>query len=291
MSPGPSLALPGVRATTVGRATVDRLEWDHAVARSRACLPPGRVEVRPCARGRLSSIHLGTDIDGTACFVRRSKPRLLGEYAASHARVAVLVAQQSPLVPPLRHVDADGVWIQRSPWSQRAPRPLELDTYVASLVAVALATGVIVATGEPHVTELGAIVCEDVLVANTMEVADRHLIAGLLQGLAAHDAASVTDTVAELCRARLPRVAAAARRSTLALRVDWSPASLGLSLYDLACASAEAGPRSEPLVLLADELLHRLDLAHRHGAAVSALATPADLWTVVGASTVSGRSG
>jgi hypothetical protein len=76
----------------------------------------------------------------------------------------------------------------------------------------------------------------------------------------------------------------------LALCVDWSATSLGLSLYDIACAAADAGPRSEPLVLLADELLHRLDLAHRHGMAVSAFATPADLWATVSATTASGRS-
>ena len=84
----------------------------------------------------------------------------------------------------------------------------------------------------------------------------------------------VTDAAAELCRlrpARLVRTATAAARS---LEVRWTAVAFGLAIHGLGRSVLPAGRRADPLVLLGDELLHRLDLAHEYRVGVPGLADP-----------------
>ena len=80
----------------------------------------------------------------------------------------------------------------------------------------------------------------------------------------------------------------------IALLADWTPVALGLGLHHVAAVAAQTGPRSEPLVLLADELLHRLDLAHLHAVSPSDLSSPrsvADLLLGTDRAAMTRRSG
>lgn len=265
----------GVAPTNVRSAKIDRLEWvearrGHVPAR----LARGQVERTPVARGRDSTLHRAVDRGGEPAFVRRAAPHLVEAFAAGHAAVADLDERAGMVVPPLHCVSTDELWIERLPWATDTSVAHEhIDGYVCALLRVALAEGVVVGTGAPHALADGRIVCEDVFVARRLEADERAVLASVVTGLIVGDAAGVADAVAALCRARPAQLGTSAVRATLSLRAEWSPVSFGLSLHQVACAAVDAGPRSEPLVLLADELLHRLDLAHHHHARVDSLAT------------------
>jgi hypothetical protein len=274
----PVLCVPatrvGINVTTVRSASIDRLVWCPAAAGVTKVEPRrGQVDRRPAARGRFSTLHRAVDRDGNPAWVRRSAPCLTESYAVAHS--AVLDLAIGATVPALRSIDGDGIWIERVPLVPSGePLGRGVDCYVAAAVMTPLRDGVIVGSGEPHVQHDGSIVIEDVLVAARLEPDERRLLRNVVSGLVDADPGAVVAGVAELCRARPPGLAGAARRSTIALRADWSPFALGLALHQTAVAAMRAGPRSEPLVLLADELLHRLDLAHHHRTALPSLGTP-----------------
>ena len=134
--------------------------------------------------------------------------------------------------------------------------------------------GTIIGTGEVHATDDGQVGCVDLVVARLLEVDERADLTALWCSLVLLDPVGVTDAASRLCGTRPAGLPAAADRAVLSLSAEWTPVSLGLSLHHVACATIAAGPRSEPLVLLADELLHRLDLAHQHHAPVEPLASP-----------------
>lgn len=266
----------GVTPTAVRPATIERLEWTDIASRpARAAVAPGEVERAPVARGRDSTLHRALDRDGEPAFVRRAAPALVEAFATGHAAVADLEPVAGLVVPALRDLTPGELWIERRGWAPagQAVADEPVDAYVSALLRVALRDGLIVGTGETHLLPDGRLVCEDVLVARRLEPDERAVLTSVLAALVGGDPTGLADAVAELCRARPPRLPGAAVRATLSLRAEWTPVSFGLSLHHVACAAADAGPRSEPLVLLADELLHRLDLAHHHQARIASLAT------------------
>lgn len=263
----------GVIATHVRRAEVDRLVWGPREREGTVDLPRGRLHVRPAARGRFSVLHRATDGDGSPAWVRVSAPRLTGAYAAGHAMVLDLAI--GAVVPTLRRVECDGVWIECLPWSVGGePTAGAVGAYVVAALRTPLHDGVIVSSGEPHILHDGSIVVEDVLVTACPEADERRLLTDIVLGLAGTEPGVVVEAVARLCLARPPGLADAVRRCAVALLADWTPVALGLGLHHVAAVAAQTGPRSEPLVLLADELLHRLDLAHLHAVSPSDLSSP-----------------
>ena len=270
-----SASRAGINPTRVRPATIDRLVWNHkADFAGRRLSRPG-VERAPIATGRHSTMHQAIDTDAAPCFVRRTTPRLAAAYAAAHDLVSALGPGAGFAAPAIRRVDEAEVWLQREAWAAGvAPSTSAVGEYVFGLLGAALWQGTVVATGRPHVLAGGRIVCEDLLVARQLETDERALLAGVITALAHGDPRGVAGRVQELCRTNIAGIVGAAQLSCQSVRAAWSPVSFGLALSHVASASAPAGARSEALVLLADELLHRLDLAHEQHCGVERMANP-----------------
>lgn len=173
-------------------------------------------------------------------------------------------------------VDGGDVWIDHLPWASRKARAgdVEVDGYVTSLLAGLFDAGVLVGTGEVRVGRTRRLVCEDVVVAARLENDQRSTLQQIVVALAERDPVRVADAVAELCHLRPPRLLRTAGAVARSLEARWDAVAFGLAVHGLGRAVLEAGMRGEPLVLLGDELLHRLDLAHRHHLSVRGLSTP-----------------
>lgn len=217
------------------------------------------------AVGRFSTMHRAAARDGASRLVRRAAPGLIPGYSAAQQLLLGLPGGAGFNIPAVTEVTHDEVWMTRPAWDRgTSPSSGAIDTYVVSVLEAALGQGAIIATGEPHVLADRSIVCEDVLLAHQLEPDQRALLVALVSALICDEPAGVADTVRALCHAPIPEVANTAQRACLSLRVRWTPTAFGLALSQIARCTVRAGPRSEPLVLLADELLHRLDLAHEH---------------------------
>lgn len=263
----------GVTSGRIEPPTVDRLEWlrDPRAAREPK---PGDVDPDAVASGRWSTLHLATDHAGVPCFVRRSTEARASRFAVDHRTGARHLAGVT--VPALGGTRGPEVWMDRLPWADVGvvPDPMDVDAYVVGAVRAALVHGVLVGTGAVHVDRYGRLVCEDLVVAGRLEVDERRVLAAALHGLAERDATLVADSVAEMIHLRTPRLVGCAISCVRSLQVRWEPVAFGLAVHSLGRASLEAGRRSDPLVLLGDELLHRLDLAHEHRIRVPGFATP-----------------
>jgi hypothetical protein len=264
-------ARAGVIAAKVIAARYDRLRWLDDVTVK--WLPPNTVQRRATAVGDRSTMHRAVTADGAAAWVREVRGGDAFASAAAHADAARLVAHHGIVIPAVCAVSNQCVWLDRWAWSPTStPAASTVDWFVESAVQVALQHGVVVALGEPHLRGDGGIVVEDAGVAAVLEPAERILVARICRRLVDLDAVGVADAVAELCGERVPGLSLAAQRATLSLAVDWTTAGFGLSLHHVAAFATPAGRRAMPLRLLADELLHRLDLAHAHPHGLAAFA-------------------
>lgn len=263
----------GITSTAVQAATIDRLEWNGDAAR--VVVPDAaRVDPAPIATARLSTLHAATDAAGFPCLVRRCSPMLVAEFARGH-RIGTHHLDGAA-VPNLLGVDGTGVWFDRVAWAPvvQPPRQADVDSYVTGVLGQVFAAGVLVGTGAVHVHRSGGLICEDVVVAGIFELDQRALLRAIVLGLVAADPVAVADAAAALCGHRAPRLAWAATSAVRSLQVGWTAVAFGLAIYGLGRAVLAAGAASEPLVLLGDELLHRLDLAHEHRLPVPGLASP-----------------
>jgi hypothetical protein len=257
----PPVGRPGIRATQVRPASIERLRWmrayDEATARR---LRPGDADPITLARIGPTTVHHARDRDGSPGLVVR------GPAHAIAARVEDLRTTSHLRHPgfraaTMRRYTAHELWLECPP-TLAAPDHDAVARYVTGALTVAVAEGCIVGTGDTYARADGAVGTVDVVLARRLELDERRWLTSIWAGLVTLDAPLVADATSRMCSARPPALAAAARRAVLSLGADWSPVSVGLSLHHLAAAAAGAGPRSEPLVLLADELLHRLDLAY-----------------------------
>jgi hypothetical protein len=260
----------------VRAATIDRLEWEGDPARI-VVFDAGRVDPAPIATARMSTLHAAADAAGFPCLVRRCTPMLAAEFARGHRVGAQHL--DGVAAPNLLGLDGTDVWFDRLAWAPagQPPLPADVDSYVTGVLGQVFEAGVLVGTGAVHVSRWGGLICEDVVVAVIFEVDQRALLGSIVLGLAAADPVAVADAAAALCGHRPPRLALAAASVVLSLQARWSAVAFGLAIHGLGRAVLAAGVASEPLVLLGDELLHRLDLAHEHRLPVPGLATPASV--------------
>lgn len=261
--------LAGVVPTEIRGARVERLTWktDRAVSRR---IRPGTVDSTAVARSMSSTMHLAADRSGFPCLVRRCAPGRAPAFAAGHRLGAVHL--DGVAVPDVMAVVGTDVWMDRLPWEapQRGVDVASVDAYVTSALAHLLGSGILVGTGLVH-TGAGRLVCEDVSAVLRIEADEQELFRSIVTALVEGDPVGVADAVAELCRLRPPTLPRAAAAVTTSLEACWTPAALGLAIHGLGRTVLSAGRRSEPLVLLGDELLHRLDLAHEHRVSASGL--------------------
>lgn len=166
--------------------------------------------------------------------------------------------------------------MDRLAWAEPGRRPddVAVDDYVTGVVRGVVEAGVLVGTGHVHVGTSGRLVCDDVVVAARLELDQAALVRSILIALAVGDPVDVADAVAELCRCRPPRLASTAVAVARSLAARWTSLAFGLAVHGLGRAVVTGGLRSEPLVLLGDELLHRLDAAHEHHMHVPGLSSP-----------------
>jgi hypothetical protein len=237
-------------------------------------LRAGEVDRRPVARSRTATLHLAIDLDRLPAFVLRGP--CTADRAADLRFLDLLGPAVGAVVPAVRRHTPEELWLDRRPWTTGSARPhaAAIDRYVTASVSAALTDGTIIGTGEMHATDDGHVGGVDLVLARMLEVDERAELTALWYSLVRLESIGLADAASRLCGTRPVGLPAAADRAVLALAAEWTPVSLGLSLRQVACATVAAGPRSEPLVLLADELLHRLDLAHRHHAPVKALTSP-----------------
>lgn len=263
----------GVVEGVVRAPSIDRLSWTRdpeSVARP----APGVVDVRPVASARSSVLCVASDSAGFPCFVRRTTVEAAPVLAAGHRTGSSLVGGVD--VPHVVGVEGGDVWIDHLPWASRQSDAgeVEVDAYVSSLLSGVFDAGVLVGTGEVRVGRAGRLVCEDIVVAARLEIDQRSTLRTVVVALADCDPVRAADAVAQLCHLRPLRLARTAGAAVRSLEASWNAVAFGLAVHGLGRAVLEAGMRSEPLVLLGDELLHRLDLAHRHHVAVRSLSTP-----------------
>jgi hypothetical protein len=266
---------PGVVPTAVRPASIARLAWSAATADGTEEPRPGRIDPCPVARWESTTLHVATALDGAPAFVLRGPSRAL---AARHQELVTVGSIDGTGVVAPSPLQALGreLWLDRRAWLAPRSRPdtSAVTAYVAGAVRTALVTGTIVGTGRPDALADGRIGSVDVVVARQLECDERHTLGALWLGLVLLDPVMLADAATAMCRACPPNLPAAAQRSVVSLGAEWTAVSLGLSLHHVACAMAGVGPRAEPLVLLADELLHRLDLAHEHRVPVEPLSGP-----------------
>ena len=266
-------ARPGVTPTRVQAASIDRLERTPDAPHRAARLQPGDVDPLPTARSRTATLHIAVDTAGREALVLRGTAAVIAA-RADDLRYLGCLRDPGLAIPAVRaHVDGE-LWLGRWPTTSQPPAPDVVGRYVAAAVQVALHDGTVIGTGEPCLLADGHIGSVDVTVARQLEFDERVGLGSLWCSLVLLDAVGAADAAARLCGSRPTGLPAAAERAVVSLAAEWTPASLGLSLHHVACATVAAGPRSEPLVLLADELLHRLDLAHHLHSAVDQLASP-----------------
>jgi hypothetical protein len=196
-------------------------------------------------------------------------------FAVDH-RIARAHATNAGLrVPGVLAVDVGRVWLDRLPWGQDpVPRADIVDRFVASAIVTPLVDGTVVALGRPHVTGDGDIVVEDCGVLARLEPDQSALVGRLLRALADLDPHAAAAAVHLLTGVAEELLLETAQRACAVLMVNWTPGDVGLSVHQLATRAIHLGSRSDPFLLFADELLHRLDLRHAHPLGTEALADP-----------------
>ena len=263
----------GVIPSKVRAAQVERLSW---TADLRHVTPPvsGEIAAAAVATSPQTTMHVATDPAGFPCLVRRCAKGAASAFAAEHRLGAAHLDGVS--VPEVVAVAGTDVWMDRWPWepSQGWADDGAVDAYVTSVLGQLFGSGVLVGTGAVHRSTSGRFVCEDVVVACQLESDQRQLLGSIVLALAAVDPVGVTDAAAELCRLRPARLARTATTAARSLEARWTAVAFGLAIHGIGRSVLSAGRRAEPLVLLGDELLHRLDLAHEHRVGVSGLADP-----------------
>lgn len=264
----------GVNRAAVRRAWVDRLVWAEGLPVRRRRWRTG-VESSPTAVGRLSRMHRAVDESGAPRWVRCTRPDLVRGYSEAYQLVNGLPGGPGFAVPAVTMITLDQVWLTYDPWAVgQKPSTAAIDNYVWGCLYAPLRHGTVVATGQPHVLGGGRIICEDVVVACQLEHDQRSDLASLVGGLIRHRPTEAAHAVREFCHETIPEVTEAARRSCLSLSAGWSAEAFGLALFNVASIAGSVAPRSEPLVLLAEELLHRLDLAHEFGSRPRSIENP-----------------
>lgn len=263
---------PGIRGRPAPMA-VDRLDWTGDPA-AQENPNQSQVNPRPLAVGERSSLHKATDRHGFPCLVRRSLGPPAETFAADQRLGATFLDAVD--IPEILRIDRDDVWMDSPAWSSGRVRPAaeSVDGYVTGALRHLLEGGMLIGTGTVHVGPSGRLVCPDVVVASSVERDQRSLLCAIVAGLATLDAHLVADSLADLCGTRTPLAVSRAVACVRSLEVRWNAVAFGLALHGLSRAVINAGARGEPLVLLGEELLHRLDLSHAHGVTAVGLATP-----------------
>ena len=266
----------GVVPATVNGAKVDRLEWTEQPRRVRRSAP-GRVRRTPVARGTRSTLHRALDPAGFPCLVRRTRRQDTLAFAEGHRIAANLLTGVE--VPALVAVERGHVWMDEPRWAPVGTRanPGAVDDHVTDALRNVVQDGTIIGTGTVHVAESDGLVCEDVVVAYRLDVDERALFRALVVGLASLDPIVVADTVADLCHHRPTGLAQVTTNAIRSLEARWTPVAVGLAVHGLGRVALRSGTNCDPLVLLGDELLHRLDLAHEHRRPVPGLSSPCRL--------------
>jgi hypothetical protein len=229
----------------------------------------------PVAVGVDASLHLAVGRDGSHAWVRRTRdPAAARASATDHRWAREIASSDDVVVPPVLDVVVEDVWIARPSWAEvPQPAPGLVDRYVEGSVTSALARATILALGEPHVATDGALIVEDAGIAARLERDECDLLSRVLLGIAHGAADEVMASVAGLGGPPPPALARAVGTGLASLAVEWSPVAFGLTLLQIGRATALM-PGCAPLLLLASDVLQRLDLAHRHPRGLTALQSP-----------------
>lgn len=258
-----ALERTGVVPTVVRAASISRFEMPDTPSRDKR-LRSGQVSSAPLASSSGMEVHLARDLDGTPAFVIRGREASIDRRLLDLGFVST-IAGTGVFSIPLLGRRSDGLWLDRSGWVRAASLPDEwtVTEHIFGVIRAALADGAIVATGASRVVASGRIESVEVFIASHLEPDQRSALASILRGLLALDPIAVVDGTSRLCRVSSSKVLRISTLAVAGLSAQYSAFSLGMSLHQIACAAAPTGPAAEPLVLLADEMLHRLDLAHR----------------------------
>jgi hypothetical protein len=204
------------------------------------------------------------------------------DFASDHRCAASFGRAGGFRVPGVLGVEHGRVWLDRIDWSPRSsPRPAVIDAFVLSSLTTPLEDGAVVAFGPPHVDGDGYLIVEECGILARFEADQRALLAALLYGLADLDPDVVSTVTGRLTGVPAAALLPVAQRVCAALTMEWTPVAFGLSVNQLGRWSEQLGSRTDAFTLMGDELLHRLDLAHTHRHAVTALTTPTSVRKVL----------
>jgi hypothetical protein len=239
------------------------------------------------------TVHHAITTDGVEAWLYRGPGAEVDQFAARQrvaTRVADLVQAQ---VPQVLGIDRRGAWVERRAAAMTLPSEAgsSIDRYVGAAIGAAVSGGMLIVTGGPRVQPDGAVLVEEASVAGCLEPDERAIVRAIVMGLLDGEPRAVVHAVAALVGARSPDLLDVATRGVLSLRAARTSLGLGLALHLLGAAAAQAGPRSEPLVVVADEVLHRLDFAHGSRLEVESLVDAATFDRAVAAGASARREG
>ena len=254
-------------------STPDRLAW-NTLDRSHLALRRswrGRSRAgwlsAPIASGPWSSLRWGWDHDGRAVWERRWWVDRPADILADIQETRCRLDELGVAVPAVAEVDDNMLRMERLRWARRSSSPSEaaVRRFVDATLVDALHGGRIIRLGAAHLDRQDRLLIEDVVGIERLEGSDQRTLIDVISALAHRDAPAL-DALLQAYGSGTN----ASAMSTVACRIvggldaDWNSTGFVLALRSVASVLIDqSAPGSSTLWSVADELLHRLDVAHR----------------------------
>jgi hypothetical protein len=210
----------------------------------------------------------GWDRGGHPVWIRTWFAGVPADYDAVRAEAAHALAPFDAIVPPIvEAATADTVCLDRMRWAAPGLKPAHdiVRGFVESSLLDALASGRCVITGEAHVLEDERLVVEDIGGIYRLETVDRAVLFETIEALVAGSTTRLEAAVAEITGRLDDHRRWVAKRCAAGLAAGWSPLGFTLALRDIArTLLVSRSTFAIAFAVVADELVHRADLAHRH---------------------------
>ncbi|MDE0804486.1 MAG: hypothetical protein OSA99_14330 [Acidimicrobiales bacterium] len=253
-------------------STPDRLVWNShdgshlALRRRRNGRPRPGWRSAPVASGPWSDLRWGWDEDGGEIWERRWWVDRPANFLADVHETRCRLGELDVVVPTVADGD-DGIRIERIRWARRSSSPsaAAIRRFIDATLVDALHGGRVIRLGAAHLDRQHRLLVEDVVGIERVEGADQRTLVDVISALARRDAPAL-DALLHACGSGpgSSSMSTAARRIVGGLEAEWNSTGFVLALRSVASMLIDqSAPGSSTLWSFADELLHRLDVAHR----------------------------
>lgn len=251
----------------------DRLVWNRrdrshvALRRSWSRRPKAGWLSAPFAKGPWSELRWGWATDGAEVWERRWWVDRPSCFTSDLAEAASVLRDLGVVVPAITEVDDHHVQMTRCRWAPRASSPsgASVRRFIESTLEEALHHGRILRVGQPHIDHHARLLVEDVICVERLESSDRIALAATMGTLARRDQTSLEAMLEPGVESpNQPSTRAVSHRIVGGLKAEWNSTAFILALRSVAgILIDQSAPSAPALWMFADELLHRLDLAHQ----------------------------